>query len=70
MLDEAHATANTSEVGYTSAVTAAYEEMFVSDYEGISAYAPRESDKDEVFHNQQPEIKSLFADLWTKAKSK
>lgn len=70
MLDEAHATANTSEIGYTSPVAAAYEEMLVSDYEGISAYAPRESDRDEVFHYQQPEIKSLFADLWTKVKSR
>lgn len=70
MLEEGHATANTAEVGYTSPVQAAYDEMRVTDYEGISAYEPRENSNDEVFHYQAPEVKALFSDLWTKAKSK
>lgn len=70
MLEEGHAADNTAEIGYTSPVQTAYDEMLAGDYKEISAYAPRESDKDEVFHYQQPEVKAVFADLWTKVKSR
>lgn len=70
MLDEENATANTEEVGYSSPVVAAYEEMRNGYYEGIDAYVPRVAfPLDEVFAYQTPEVKKYFADLWTKVKA-
>lgn len=70
MTDEENALANTEEVGYTSPVTSAYEEMKNGDYAGIDAYIPRVNyEKDEVFLYQEMKVKQHFADLWTKVKA-
>ena len=70
MIREDNATANTREVGYTSPVTAAYEEMVADDYEGISSYIPDASNpKSEIFAYQEPKVKQRYAELWTKIKA-
>lgn len=70
MLDADNATANSSEIGYTSPVTAAYDAMVNEDYAGISSYEPdMENENNEVFHYQDTETKQYFADLWTKVKA-
>ena len=70
MLDNDNAAANSAEVGYTSPVTKAYEQMKSEDYKGIDAYAPNTgNEKNEVFRYQDTEIKQYFADLWTKVKA-
>lgn len=69
MLDEENALVNTDEVGYSSSVSYAYEEMQKTTYEGISAYTPVTTDKDEVFRYQDTETKKYFADHWTMVKS-
>ena len=46
------------------------EELAAGEYEGISAYTPGfDGEKNEVFRYQEPKIKELFADLWTKVKA-
>lgn len=70
MLDEENALANTEEVGYSSPVKSAFEEMKTGTYAGISAYvADTGYERNEVFRYQEPEIKKYFADLWTKVKA-
>lgn len=69
MLDENNALANSEEVGYSSPVKSAFEKMKTTTYEGINAYVPSESKNNEVFRYQEPAIKALFADLWTKVKA-
>ena len=70
MLREENAAANTLEVGYTSPVTAAYEEMVEGDYAEISAYIPDDSNpRSEIFRYQDPKVKALYAELWTKIKA-
>ena len=70
MLDDENALSNTSEVGYTSTVKSAFEEMRDGDYEGISAYVPDISNpKNEIFGYQEPKIKQKYAELWTKVKA-
>ena len=70
MLREDNAIANTLEVGYTSPVTAAYEEMINGEYEGISSYIPDDSNPlSEIFAYQEPKVKAKYAELWTKIKA-
>ena len=70
MLDYENAYANSSYVGYTSPVMKVENELAQTEYEGIGAYMPDfEGPKNEVFRYQDPEIKALFADLWTKVKA-
>ena len=70
MMDDENALSNTSEVGYTSTVKSAFEEMRDGDYEGISAYVPDISNpKNEIFGYQEPKIKQKYAELWTKVKA-
>ena len=70
MLDNDNAIANTAEVGYTSPVVAAYDEMVANDYKGLDAYTPdMKNEKNEVFGYQDTELKQYFADLWTKVKA-
>lgn len=70
MLEYENALANTQEVGYTSPVKQAYDEMVAGDYKDIDAYIPRVGyEKDEVFRYQDTEFKSYCADLWTKVKA-
>ncbi len=70
MLDEENALSNTIEVGYTSPVKSAYDEMLVGDYEGISSYIPEiDNPKSEIFKYQEPKVKQLYAELWTKVKA-
>lgn len=70
MLDNDNATINSSEIGYTSPVMAAFEDMKNEDYEGISAYTPdMTNEKNEIFRYQESEIKQYYADLWTKVKA-
>ncbi len=70
MLDNENALANSEEVGYTSPVESAFEEMRTTTYEGIDAYVPRsDNPNDEVFGYQDTDIKKYFADLWTKVKA-
>jgi len=71
MLDDENALSNTEEVGYTSTVKSAFEEMKSGTYEGISSYIPQiDNPKNEIFGYQKPKIKQKFAELWTKVKAK
>jgi spermidine/putrescine transport system permease protein len=69
MLDEDNALANSQEVGYSSPVKSAFEKMKTTTYAGISAYVPVENDNNEVFRYQEPAVKAIFSDLWTKVKA-
>lgn len=70
MSDEENARQNSETVGYSSAISAAFDEIRDTFYEGISAYVPRQDgEKDEYFRYQEPEIKKYSAELWTKVKS-
>ncbi len=70
MISEESALANTEEVGYTSTVSSAFEEMKVGTYEGISSYIPDiENPDNEIFAYQEPKIKQRYAELWTKVKA-
>lgn len=70
MLDNDNALANSEEVGYTSPVESAFEQMRTTTYDGIDAYVPRfDNPNDEVFGYQTSDIKKYFADLWTKVKA-
>ena len=70
MLRDDNALANTEEVGYTSPVVSAFEEMKDTTYEGISSYIPEIDNEDnEIFAYQAPTVKQLYAELWTKVKA-
>lgn len=70
MIDPDNALSNSEEVGYSSTVESAFNEMSTTVYEGISAYIPRnDNPNDEVFGYQEAEVKKYFADLWTKVKA-
>lgn len=70
MLDEENALANSEEVGYSSTVQSAFDEMKTTTYEGVDAYVPEtDNELNEVFHYQSTEVKKLFADLWMKVKA-
>lgn len=69
MLDNNNALRNSEEVGYTSGVKEAFDEMKSGEYDGISAYVPTPTDKDEIFKYQDPELKKFCADLWVKVKA-
>ena len=70
MLDPESALSNTEEVGYTSTVQSAFEEMRDTAYAGISSYIPDTTNpQDEIFGYQKPKVKQLFAELWTKVKA-
>lgn len=70
MLDTDNALANSRQVGYSSPVRPAFDEIKTTDYEGISAYGPEiDNPLNEVFHYQSADVKKLFADLWTKTKA-
>ncbi len=70
MLDNENALANSEEVGYTSPVQSAFDEMKETTYAGVDAYIPRsDNENDEVFGYQEADIKKYFADLWTKVKA-
>lgn len=70
MLRDDNALANTEEVGYTSPVVSAFEEMKETTYEGISSYIPEIDNEDnEIFAYQAPAVKQLYAELWTKVKA-
>ena len=71
MINDESALSNTEEVGYTSTVKSAYEEMKAGTYAGVSSYIPDISNpKNEIFAYQKPKIKQKFAELWTKVKAK
>ena len=71
VLDDENALSNTEEVGYTSTVKSAFEEMKNGTYEGIDSYIPQiDNPKNEIFAYQKPKIKQKFAELWTKVKAK
>ena len=70
MISEEAAIANTMEVGYTSTVQTAFDEMVNGDYEGIAAYVPdTDNPKNEIFGYQDPKIKAVYSELWTKVKA-
>ena len=70
MLRDDNALANTEEVGYTSPVVSAFEEMKETTYEGVSSYIPEIDNEDnEIFGYQTPAIKQKYAELWTKVKA-
>jgi spermidine/putrescine transport system permease protein len=70
MMEYDNACANTVFIGYTSPLMSVSEEMMATEYEGIGAYSPGyDGEKNEVFRYQEQDIKSYFADLWTKVKS-
>ena len=70
MISDEAALANTEEVGYTSGVSSAFEEMQQTTYAGVSAYVPDTANtNNEIFAYQETDIKKLFAELWTKVKA-
>lgn len=70
MISEDAALKNTEEVGYSSTVQSAFDEMKETTYAGINAYIPDTGNpKDEIFKYQEPEVKKMFAELWTKVKA-
>jgi spermidine/putrescine transport system permease protein len=70
MLEPENAYKNSEYVGYTSPILSVANELAMGEYEGISAYTPDfDGEKNEVFRYQEPEIKEMFADLWTKVKA-
>ena len=70
MIREENAIANTEEVGYTSPVQVAFDEMVEGDYADISAYIPEaDNEKNEIFAYQDPKVKAHYAALWTKIKA-
>ena len=69
MLDNENALLNSEEVGYTSGIKEAFEEMKNGAYDGISAYVPTPTKNDEIFKYQEPELKKYCADLWVKVKA-
>lgn len=61
---------NSLYIGYTSPVQSVFEELKDTEYEGINAYVPRVgNENDEIFAYQDPKVKKLFAELWTKVKA-
>ena len=71
MISEKSALSNTEEVGYTSTVQSAFETMRDGEYAGISSYIPEtDNPNSEIFAYQKPQIKQMFAELWTKVKAK
>ena len=65
MISYEAALANTEEVGYASPVEQVLTEMSEGDYKDNSAYVPRSSDLDEVFHDNEY-LRKRLAELWTK----
>ena len=44
--------------------------MQETEFEGIGAYVPRVgNENDEIFAYQDPKVKKLYAELWTKVKA-
>ena len=69
-LQEDVAIQNTEYIGYDSAVQSVYEYFRDVEYKGNPACAPDLSNKkNEEFYNQEQDIKSYTANLWTKVKS-
>ncbi len=69
MLDPEVAALNSLYVGYSSPITAVYDELKTTEFEGISAYTPRlDYALDEVFHYDE-DVKRVIADLWVKVKA-
>ncbi len=70
MLEDENAYANSLYVGYTSPVVAVAMNLATGEFDGIGAYIPGfEGERNEVFRYQEPKIKELYADLWTKVKA-
>ncbi len=70
IISEDAAIANTEEVGYTSPVQAAFDEMVDGDYAEITSYIPDTNNPNsEIFAYQDSDIKKVYAELWTKIKS-
>ncbi len=70
MLDPEVAEKNSIFVGYTSPVLEVARLLEETEFEGIAAYKPGFSGKNnEVFCYQETKIKQYFADLWTKVKA-
>ena len=71
MISDESALSNTEEVGYTSTVKSAFENMKEGVYAGISSYIPDAANpQNEIFAYQKPKIKQKYAELWTKVKAK
>jgi spermidine/putrescine transport system permease protein len=69
-LQEDVAIQNTAYIGYDSAVKSVYEYFRDEEYKGNKACAPDTTNPaNEEFRNQEQEIKSYTAGLWTKVKS-
>lgn len=69
MLDPDIAALNSLYVGYSSPISAVYDELRTTEFEGISAYTPRlDYALDEVFHYND-DVKRVIADLWVKVKA-
>lgn len=64
------AEANSLYIGYTSPILEVYEKLVEEEYTDINAYVPRVGNaNDEIFAYQDPKVKKLFAELWTKVKA-
>ncbi|MCD7951229.1 MAG: ABC transporter substrate-binding protein [Erysipelotrichaceae bacterium] len=69
MISDENALSNTLAVGYLTANVNAAQEASETDFAGISAYAIRIDENDEVFNYQDQETKELFSEYWTKVKA-
>ncbi|MDD7218731.1 MAG: extracellular solute-binding protein [Clostridia bacterium] len=71
MISDQSALSNTEEIGYTSTVKSAFDNMVSGTYKGITSYIPdAENPENEIFAYQKPKVKQKYAELWTKVKAK
>ncbi|MDY4693887.1 MAG: extracellular solute-binding protein [Blautia sp.] len=71
MISDQSALSNTEEIGYTSTVKSAFDNMVSGTYEGITSYIPDAGNpENEIFAYQKPKVKQRYAELWTKVKAK
>ncbi len=70
LMDYQNAIDNTIFIGYTTPLTKVKEYMMENDFKGLNSYDPVfGAPNNEVFRYQDTELKSYFADLWTKIKA-
>ena len=69
MLDPDIATLNSMFVGYSSPIQSVFDELKMTEFDGLDAYSPRlDYPQDEVFKYNE-DIKRIISDLWVKVKA-
>ncbi len=60
---------NSDMVGYTASLEEAKTALENGTYDGISAYQPRENYEDDEVFRDNPDMKTVFSELWIKVKA-